>query len=120
MDALLRQVFRDVGATVNFVQLYSTTPHCHRSPALKHPISRVISMCDLHIEKHRKMLASNASKYVAHMEDLAQKMVARDRLRLEAVFLVTPEFPKSRPIFRPIDGGLPFGDCTDGCLVQGQ
>ncbi len=94
MDALLRQVFRDVGATVNFVQLYSTTPHCHSSPALKHPVSRVISMCDLHIEKHRKMLASNASKYVAHMQDLAQKTVARVHLRLEAVFLVTPEFPK--------------------------
>ncbi len=94
MDALLRQVFRDVGATINFVQLYSMTPYCHSSPALKHPVSRVISMCDLHIEKHRKMLASNASKYVDHMQDLAQKTVARVRLRLEAVFLVTPEFPK--------------------------
>ncbi|KAK2881765.1 hypothetical protein Q8A67_019033 [Cirrhinus molitorella] len=40
------------------------------------------------------MLASNASKYEEHMQDLAEKTLARVRLRLEAVFFVIPDFPK--------------------------
>lgn len=51
LDGLLRQVLRDVGVNVNILQLYATTPHCHHSSAVTHPVSRVITLCNLHIRE---------------------------------------------------------------------
>lgn len=92
VDGLLRQVLRDVACTVNFVQLYATTPHCHHSQAVSHPVSRVITLCDLHNEKHRSMLHGQAARYLMHMEDLSKKTVCRVFVRLEAVFLARPDY----------------------------
>lgn len=94
LDVLLKQVFKDDGATVNFVQLYATTPHCHHSPAVIHPVSRVITLCDLHIQKHRSMIAGHATRYIEHMEDLARKTLCRVGLRMEVVLLVNDDYPE--------------------------
>lgn len=61
VDLALRQVVREGSCQLNFFQLYVVTPHFPEVSAQKH-FSRVITMCDLHIEKHRKMIAHNAEK----------------------------------------------------------
>ncbi|KAL0150375.1 hypothetical protein M9458_054192, partial [Cirrhinus mrigala] len=92
IDPTLRQVLREDGCSVNFVQLYAVTPHCHESCTPRHPVSRVITMCDLHIQKHRRMILTNAERYVDYMEDLARKTVTRTCVRLEAVFVAGPGY----------------------------
>lgn len=73
VDPTLRQVLCEDGCNVNFVQLYAVTPHCYESSTPRHPVSRVITMCDLHIEKHRRIILTNAERYVDYMEDLGRK-----------------------------------------------
>lgn len=90
----LDQVLRHDNCTVNFLQLYAVTPHCHQATPAEHPVSRMITTCDLHIEKHRRMLLKDAKEYVQHMDDLALKTSGRIYVRLEGFFLVWPGFPE--------------------------
>ncbi|KAK2892698.1 hypothetical protein Q8A67_012686 [Cirrhinus molitorella] len=74
LDRDLTDVFS--GATaysdITFIQLYATTPHVHRDN-LKHPVSRVIATCGIHIAKHTNSLLRAAKAYIDHMADLAAK-----------------------------------------------
>ncbi|CAM4652162.1 unnamed protein product [Leuciscus chuanchicus] len=92
VDRRLLDVVRLDKSKINFLQLYAVTPHCHSTAPAKHPVSRVITMCDMHIDWHRKMINANANRYVEHMEDLARKTVTGSYVRLEYVFLVGPHF----------------------------
>ncbi|KAK2892349.1 hypothetical protein Q8A67_012337 [Cirrhinus molitorella] len=93
IDPVLRQIFRDNGCHVNIVQLYATTPHCRFPLDINHPVSRLITTCGLNNPKHTSMLMSQASKYLVHMEDLLRKTMCGMHMKMEAVFLVAPDFP---------------------------
>lgn len=43
------------GGELNFVQIYCDSPHTHLSKPFKHPISGVISCCDM---LHQKVVAA--------------------------------------------------------------
>lgn len=40
---------------ITFLQLYANTPHLHM-PVTKHPVTRVIATCGVHIKSHLKMI----------------------------------------------------------------
>lgn len=123
---ILDQVVRHDNCKVNLLQLYAVTPHCHQATPAKHPVSRVITTCDLHIEKHRQMRLKDAKTYVDHMDDLTIKTSARTFVRLEGVFLVWPGFPEVVDalsffdqmmldnLFETVPMLLPFKDNDDG------
>ncbi|KAI2647059.1 Prenyltransferase fsdK [Labeo rohita] len=53
--------------------LYVVTLHSHETFVMKHPVSRVVTMCDLHIDKHQRMIQNNAEIYMKYVSDLAWK-----------------------------------------------
>lgn len=94
LDRDLLEVFSGAIACSNitFVQLYATTPHV-RVDAFKHPVSRVIATCGMHIQKHTTSIIQKAKSYIDHMDDLARKTACRTQARIEAVFLLDRNIP---------------------------
>ncbi|CAM4549405.1 unnamed protein product [Leuciscus chuanchicus] len=62
-------------------------------------------MCDMHNERHRRMINASADRYVAHADDLAAKTVTQAYARFEGVFLVGPQFHERQLFHR--DGHHP-------------
>ncbi|CAM4570638.1 unnamed protein product [Leuciscus chuanchicus] len=92
----LKMVFSGMqpNADLNFVQLYSTTPHCHMGKTTKHPVSRVITTCGLHNAQQSQSLLKQAKDYFDYMRDLAGKTKCWVYARMEAVFLLKENIPE--------------------------
>lgn len=70
VDIWLLQVVWQESIKVKFLQLCAVTPNCHApAAAAKNPVSRVITMCNLHIEK---MCNATARRYVEDADDLRE------------------------------------------------
>lgn len=88
---------------ITFVQLYATTPHV-RGDMFKHPVSRVIATCGMHIQKHNTSILQKAKSYIDHMDDLTKKTACRTQARIEAVFLLDNNIPhvlEARDFYNP-------------------
>lgn len=128
IDSRVVDIFqtRDKTFRLNFVQLYATTPHVHESSPVKHPISRIITTCGLHIEKHKQKLRKDAQSYFGHVDDLTRKTITRTAARIEAVFLTYHGFPTKfsasdffrrdnmEILFETVPMFLPFRDNDQG------
>lgn len=62
VDPRLMGVLRREDVKVSFVQLYAVTPNCHTPAAAKHPVSRIVTTCDMHNERHWKTINASADR----------------------------------------------------------
>ena len=72
---------------LNFLQVYTDSPHTHMTIPYKHPVSGVITTCGLMHHEVTKAMYARAKEYMAHMEDLRMKMVKPLCCRIEQVKL---------------------------------
>ncbi|KAK2885211.1 hypothetical protein Q8A67_016048 [Cirrhinus molitorella] len=79
-------------SNITFVQLYATTPHV-RHDNFRHPVSRTITTCGVHMQKHNTMILQRAKSYIDRMDDLVRKTGCRTQARIEAVFKLDQNFP---------------------------
>ncbi len=73
--------------SLNFLQLYTDSPHTHMSRMYKHPVSGTIATCDLLHHNTNAALHACAKEYIEHMCDLEEKMVKPLTCRIEQVRL---------------------------------
>lgn len=57
-------------AELHFLQIYTDSPHMHRKHPYKHPVSGVVTCCDMVHHDAVPQMYSRARVYVEHMVDL--------------------------------------------------
>lgn len=72
-------------APLQFVQLYTDSPHCHTTPRHYHPVSGIVVLCGLLHLQSQASLNRSAEEYINHVHDCNRKMVGQLSLRIEAV-----------------------------------
>ncbi len=77
--------------TLQFLQMYTDSPHTHLSMPYKHPVSGVVTTCNLLHHEVNKAMHVRAMRYIELMEDLMVKFVRPLSCRLEAVKLFKPQ-----------------------------
>lgn len=70
---------------VRFVQMYTTSPHCHFSAQVLHPVTGLIVLCNLQHHRTKETMLNAANNYINHVRDMCQKMVGQLKSRLEYV-----------------------------------
>ncbi len=89
--------------TLNFLQVYTDSPHTHMTSSYKHPVSGVITTCGLMNHDTTRAIHPRAKEYVNHMEDFEAKLVKHLSCRLEQVRLFQdtdcPAFIRPKALF---------------------
>lgn len=84
---------------VTFVQVYVDSPHTHPTTQYLHPVSGVVTVCDLLHPETTRAMYRRAISYLEHITDMERKLCYNMSCRLELVRLYRA---KDMPVlFRP-------------------
>lgn len=130
----LHQPLLDVFARtpVRFVQLYVESPHHHFDAKHVHPISGLISLCNLQHHHVKSAMSRAADEYMERLQDLCIKMKGQFSLRLEYVTCLDHSWgipqclraedyintPALENIFEMYPAVVPFMDSDDFKVVE--
>lgn len=68
---------------VRFVQMYTTSPHCHFNAQVLHPVAGLIVLCNLQHQKTQEAMLHAANNHINHIQDMCLKMLRQLKFRLE-------------------------------------